>query len=161
MEKLNRQTGLIRLDSEENIAHSKKHGNWRLKAYSTVMVLLLGFLAYLLVSRNDVDATVLRTPGQIFQTLPDGRLSNLYSLKLANKTRKDVPLTLKLENIKGEINIIGNNLTVPKESYYQTPFFVKINRGEIVRRKTPIVIGIYENGKKIKSTETTFLGPGY
>ncbi|MCU7551934.1 cytochrome c oxidase accessory protein CcoG [Chitinophagaceae bacterium LB-8] len=161
MEKLNRPTGLIRLDSEENIAHSKKTGNWRLKAYSTVMVLLLGFLVYLLVSRNDIDATVLRTPGQIFQTLPDGRLSNLYNIKLANKTRKDVTLTLKLENIKGEINIVGNNLTVPNESYFQTPFFVKINRSEIVRRKTHIIIGVYVNGKRIKSTETTFLGPGY
>jgi cytochrome c oxidase accessory protein FixG len=161
MEKLNRPTGLIRLDSEENIAHSKKTGNWRLKAYSTVMVLLLGFLVFLLVSRKDVDATILRAPGQIFQTLPDGRLSNLYNIKLANKTRKDVPLTLKLENIKGEINIIGDNLTVPKESYFQKPFFVKINRNEIVRRKTPIKIGVYENGKRIEVTETTFLGPGY
>jgi hypothetical protein len=161
MEKLNRSTGLIRLDSEENIAHSKKTGNWRLKAYSTVMVLLLSFLVFLLVSRNDVDATVLRTPGQIFQTLPDGRLSNLYNIKLANKTRKNIPLTLKLENIKGEISIIGNNLTVPRDSYYQTPFFVKINRSEIIRRKTPIVIGVYDGKKRIKTTETTFLGPGY
>lgn len=161
MEKLNRPTGLIRLDSEENIAHSKKSGNWRLKAYSAVMVLLLGFLVFLLVSRKDVDATILRAPGQIFQTLPDGRLSNLYNIKLANKTRKDVPLTLKLEDIKGEINIIGDNLTVPKESYFQKPFFVKINRSEIVRRKTPIKIGVYENGKRIEVTETTFLGPGY
>lgn len=161
MEKLNRPIGLIRLDSEENIAHSKKSGNWRLKAYSSVMVLLLGFLVFLLVSRKDVDATILRAPGQIFQTLPDGRLSNLYNIKLANKTRKDVPLTLKLEDIKGEINIIGDNLTVPKESYFQKPFFVKINRSEIVRRKTPIKIGVYENGKRIEVTETTFLGPGY
>ena len=161
MEKLNRPTGLIRLDSEENIAHSKKTGNWRLKAYSTVMVLLLGFLVFLLVSRKDVDATILRAPGQIFQTLPDGRISNLYNIKLANKTRKDVPLTLKLENIKGEINIIGDNLAVPKESYFQKPFFIKINRSEIVRRKTPIKIGVYENGKRIELTETTFLGPGY
>jgi cytochrome c oxidase accessory protein FixG len=161
MEKLNRSTGLIRLDSEENIAHSKKTGNWRLKAYSTVMVLLLSFLIFLLVSRNDVDATVLRTPGQIFQTLPDGRLSNLYNIKLANKTRKNIPITLKLENIKGEISIIGNNLTVPRDSYYQTPFFVKINRSEIIRRKTPIVIGVYDGKKRIKTTETTFLGPGY
>jgi cytochrome c oxidase accessory protein FixG len=161
MEKLNRPLGLIRLDSEENIAHTKKGSNWRLKAYSTVMVLLLVFLVFLLASRDDVDATILRTPGQIFQTLPDGRVSNLYNIILANKTREDIPLTLKLENVKGEITIIGKNLVVLKESYSQTPFFVKLDRREIIRRKTPIEIGVYEGGKKIKTAKTTFLGPGY
>jgi cytochrome c oxidase accessory protein FixG len=162
MEKLNRDLGLIRIDSEENIQHSRKSKfNWRFAAYSSVLIILLGFLAYLLISRTDVDATVLRTPGQIFQTLPDGRISNLFSIKLANKTRKDLPLTLKVENMQGEIQVIGKDLVVPAESYFQSPFFVKINRNSVERRKTNLVIGVYEGNKKIKTETTTFFGPGY
>ncbi|MEI6947192.1 cytochrome c oxidase accessory protein CcoG [Paraflavisolibacter sp. H34] len=162
MEKLNRGTGLIRYDSEENIAQAKKSTfNWRLAGYSSVLVLLLGFLCFLLVSRNDVDALVLRTPGQIFQTLPDGRISNLYSIKVTNKIRKEIPLTLKLENVKGEIALIGQKLLVPGESYFQTGFFVQIDRQHIVRRKTQLVIGIYENGRRIETAKAMFLGPGY
>lgn len=160
MDSINKPQGLIRIDSEENIQHSKKNKfNWRVGAYSFILIALVGFLVYLIASRSDVDATVLRAPGQIFQTQPDGRVSNLFSIKLANKKRKDISMTLKLENVQGEISIVGNNLTVPAESYFQTPFFVKINRNEIAKRKTKLLIGIYEGNKKIETAETTFIGP--
>jgi cytochrome c oxidase accessory protein FixG len=160
MDSINKPQGLIRIDSEENIEHARKNKfNWRLGAYSAILILLVGFLAFLLLSRKDVDATVLRTPGQIFQTQPDGRISNLFNIKLANKTRKNIPMTLKLENVKGEISIIGNNLTVPAESYFQSPFFVKIDKSQIEKRKTKLLIGVYEGAKKIETAETTFIGP--
>ncbi|HWC51945.1 MAG TPA: cytochrome c oxidase accessory protein CcoG [Chitinophagaceae bacterium] len=162
MEKVNRPRGLIRFESEENIAHSKKTKfNWRIAAYSFVLMLLTGALVVMLITREDVDARILRTAGQMYQSLPDGRVANLYNLKLANKTRKDIPVSLKLENMKGEIEVVAKDLTVPKESYFQSPFIVKIDRQLIVQRKTPITLGIYEGDKKIKTISTTFLGPGY
>ncbi|NTS41679.1 cytochrome c oxidase accessory protein CcoG [Flavisolibacter sp. BT320] len=160
MTKINKPLGLIRIDSEENIATGKKNKfNWRVAAYSAVLVLLLCFLGFLVASRTDVDATVLRTPGQIYQTLPDGRIANLYSIKLANKTRKDVPLTLKLEDLEGEVQVIGNKLTVAGESYYQSPFFIKITPDQLSKRKTKIRIGVYQDHKRIEVTETTFMAP--
>jgi len=160
MDSINKPRGLIRIDSEENIEQATRNKfNWRLGGYSTILVSLVAFLAYLLISRKDVDATVLRTPGQIFQTQTDGRISNLFNLKLANKTRKNILITLKLENVKGEINVVGNNLTVPAESYFQSPFFVKVEKNEISRRKTKLLIGVYEGNKKIETAETTFIGP--
>lgn len=160
MDSINKPQGLIRIDSEENIEHARKNKfNWRVGAYSAILVLLVGFLAYLLLSRKDVDATVSRTPGQIFQMQADGRISNLFSIKLANKTRKDIPVTLKLENALGEISIIGENLKVPAESYFQSPFFVKMDKKDIQKRKTKLLIGVYEGDKKIETAETTFIGP--
>lgn len=162
MDSINKPQGLIRIDSEENIEHEKKKRfNWRIGAYSAVLIFLIAFLTYLLISRNDVDATILRTQGQIFQEQPDGRISNMYTVKLANKTRRDIPMTLKLENIKGEIEIIGNTLTVPAESYFQSPIFVKVDRNLITKRKTKLLIGVYEGNKKLETAETTFLGPAF
>jgi cytochrome c oxidase accessory protein FixG len=161
MEKINKPLGLIRYESEANIAHNKKAKfNWRIAGYSAVLCLLLGVLAVLLVTRDDVDARILRTPGQMFQSLPDGRLSNMYNIKLANKTMQDIPVVLKLENMEGEITVVAPQLVVQKESYFQAPFFVKINRALIKKRRTPIVLGVYEGGKRIQKLETTFLGPG-
>lgn len=160
MNSINKPQGLIRIDSEENIEHSRKNKfNWRVAAYSFVLAALVGFLAFLLISRNDVDAKILRTPGQIFQLQPDGRVSNLFSVKLTNKTRKNVPITLKLENRQGEITVIGNPLVVPPESYFQSPFFVKVERKSIEKRKMQLVIGVYEGNKKIETLRTTFIGP--
>jgi len=161
MDRVGRPKGLIRLESEENIAHSKKTKfNWRIGAYSFVLLLLTSALVVMLVTRDDVDARVLRTAGQMFQSLPDGRIANLYNIKLVNKTRKEIPVTMKLENMKGEIEIVQKNIVVPKESYFQTSFFVKINRQFVVKRKTPIVLGVYQGDKRIETIKTTFLGPG-
>jgi cytochrome c oxidase accessory protein FixG len=161
MDKVERPRGLIRYESEENIAHSKKiKFNWRIGAYSFVLLLLTSALVVMLLTRDDVDARVLRTAGQMFQSLPDGRIANLYNIKLVNKTRKEIPVTMKLENMKGEIEIVQKNIVVPKESYFQTSFFVKIDRQHVVKRKTPIVLGVYQGDKRIETIKTTFLGPG-
>jgi cytochrome c oxidase accessory protein FixG len=159
MESVGKPKGLIRYASENNIAKKEKtRFNWRMTMYTLVLLLLAGGLAVLLITRDDVDARILRSQGQTFQLLPDGRISNLYNVKLANKTRKEVPLTLKLENAAGEIQMI-QQIIVPEESYFQTSFFVKLNRSEIRKRKMPVKIGVYENGKLIKTCKTTFLAP--
>jgi len=162
MDKVGRPRGLIRYESEENIAHSKKTKfNWRIAAYSFVLLLLTSALVVMLITRDDVDARILRTAGQMFQTMPDGRISNLYNIKLVNKTRKEIPVTMRLENIKGEITVVQKDMVVPKESYFQTSFFVKIERHLVLKRKTPIELGVYQGDKKIETIKTTFLGPGF
>lgn len=162
MKKVGRPQGLIRYESEENVAHKKKTKfNWRIGAYSFVLLILTSLLGIMLMTRQDVDVRILRTAGQMYQSMPDGRVANLYNIKLANKTRKDIPISLKLENMKGEITVVSKNMVVAKESYFESPFIVKIDRQLIEKRKTPIVLGIYEGNKKIKTVSTTFLGPGY
>ena len=52
-----------------------------------------------------------------------------------------------------------NIIDVPKESYFQTSFFVLLKKEQLHQRKTKIKIGIYENGERIQTTTATFLGP--
>jgi cytochrome c oxidase accessory protein FixG len=159
MEQIDKPTGLIRYASENNLSHNEKiKYTWRLKLYTGVLLLLLSFLAILLITRDDVSARILRTPGQMYQKLPNDQISNLYNIKLANKTRKLIHLDLKLENIKGKITLI-NQINVAKESYYQTSFFIILDQEVIKKRKTEIKIGIYENGDRIKTTKAIFLAP--
>jgi hypothetical protein len=87
-------------------------------------------------------------------------VANLYNIKLVNKTRKEIPISMKLENVRGEIEVVQKDIIVPKESYFQTSFFVKIDRQFVVKRKTPIILGVYQGNKKIETIRTTFLGPG-
>jgi hypothetical protein len=102
----------------------------------------------------------MRTAGMTYTTLPDGRISNLYNLKLANKTHNDIPFTLKLENFNGEIQLVGSSsLLVKKEDYSHLQFFIKLNRADVKGWKTLLEIGMYENGRKIKTIEATFIGP--
>ncbi|NOU39333.1 MAG: 4Fe-4S binding protein [Ferruginibacter sp.] len=161
MTSLHKPVGLIRYASENTITEGKSLKiTRRIKAYIAVLTLLIIFLVFLLVSRTDLDARLMRTAGMAYTSLPDGRVSNLYNLKLANKTHRDIPFVLKLENIKGEIELVGSiNLVVKKEDYTHLQFFVKLNREQLKGWKTPIEVGMYQDGKKIKNITATFIGP--
>ncbi len=160
MTSVHKPTGLIRYASENDIKHSKKAGiNPRIIAYSVVLTLLLSVLGFMLATRDDVDVTILRAAGAVYQTLPDGRLANIYNIKMANKTRNEIPITLKLENVQGEIEIVGGEFKVAGEGYRSQPFIIKIQPSQLHERKTPIRIGVYEGNKKLQTAETTFMGP--
>jgi polyferredoxin len=123
-------------------------------------------LVFLLASRTDLDVTLMRTAGMTYTNLTDGRISNLYNLKLVNKTHKDIDFILKLENLPGEISLVGSGrLTIKKEDYANLQFFVKLNKADVTNWKTAVKIGMYENGpqdavhKKIKTITAKFIGP--
>lgn len=159
MNQIGKPKGLIRYASENNIAKKEKMTyTWRLKLYTIVLSGLILFLTILLITRADVSARIIKTPGQTYQLLPENKISNLYNIKLANKTRDPIHLDLKLEGIEGEVKTI-NSIDVPKESYFQTSFFVIINKSQLHSRKTKINVGIYENGNRIQTATAVFLGP--
>ena len=161
MEKVHTPKGLIRYASENSIVSGVKLKlNRRIKAYSAVLLILISLLVFLLAGRTDLDVTLMRTSGMTYTTLPDGRLSNLYNLKIANKTYKDIDFSLKLENMPGEIELVGSGvLEVKKEDYSHLQFFVKLNKADVTNWKTEVKIGMYEGGKKIKNIKAKFIGP--
>lgn len=161
MTSIHKPVGLVRYASENSITSGKKLKlNTRIKAYSSVLLLLISLLVFLLASRSDVDARLMRTSGMTYTPLPDGRIENLYSLKLANKTRKDIVIDMKLEHIPGEITLVGSSKTfAKKEDYTILQFFIKLNRKDVKGWKTPVEIGLYQDGKKIKIITASFIGP--
>jgi len=158
---INKPEGLVRYASENSIVNGVQlKFTTRIKAYTGVLVLLISLLVFLLASRTDLDARLMRTNGMTYTSLPDGRIENLYSLKLANKTHKDIAISLKLENVKGEIAMVGSsNLVVKKEDYSNVQFFVKLNRDDVKGWKIPLQIGLYEGNVKIKTITANFMGP--
>jgi cytochrome c oxidase accessory protein FixG len=161
MTSVHKPKGLIRYASENSIVQGVKlEFTTRIRAYTVVLTLLLSLLVFLLVSRSDIDARLMRTAGMTYTSMPDGRISNLYNLKLTNKTHEDIPFTLKLENVNGEIQFVGSgSLMVKKEDYSHLQFFILLNRNELKGWKTDLKIGMYENNKKIKTVMATFIGP--
>jgi cytochrome c oxidase accessory protein FixG len=161
MFKIHKPAGLIRYASESSIQDSVPLiFNKRIRAYTAVLVALLILFVTLLISRTDLDATLMRTAGMTYTALPDGRVSNLYNLKLANKTHKDIPVRLQLDNIPGEITLINNvSPVIKKEDYVSLQFFVKLKRSDLKGWKTPIVISLYDSIGKIKTISAKFIGP--
>jgi cytochrome c oxidase accessory protein FixG len=160
MNKVHRPEGLIRYASESGIQNKTPlRMTGRIKAYSALLVLLLGVLVFLLVSRSDVDTTVLRAGGQLFQRQPDGRISNLYTVLVINKTRRDLPVTFRVESEDAEIRMVGKPLAVGMESKGESQFFIIRKRESIQGRKSKLKIGVYSGDEKLQTISTSFLGP--
>jgi cytochrome c oxidase accessory protein FixG len=77
MEKTGQEKGLIRYASEKGITTGSRFTfNARIIAYTVVLIGLLAVLAGLLVSRADVQTTILRTPGMSYQDQGNNKISN-------------------------------------------------------------------------------------
>ncbi|MFC4740750.1 cytochrome c oxidase accessory protein CcoG [Flavobacterium ponti] len=161
MDKVGLPKGLIRYASEDEIVKKEKFKlTLRMKGYIAVLTILIGMLIGLLFLRNDVEATVLRLPGQLYE-VKGNNISNIFTYKIINKTVKDFDnVTIKLEKTKGTIKLVGNpNIKVKKEGLYQGTLFIEINKALITQDKMKIKIGIYNEDKLIETATTTFLGP--
>lgn len=162
MESVGFKKGLIRFASENNIASGEKqHYTTRMKLYTVLLIGLLGLLGMMIFSLKDVKATVIRTPGMLFQEVGKDSISNLYNIKVVNKTMKPIPLTVKLESGNGSVKMVGDFIHVQKEGQGAGAFFVILNNQSIKERKTEIKLGLYEGNRKISDVTTNFLGPIY
>ena len=153
-------TGLIRYASEEEIADKKPFQfTGRLKAYSAVLIVLVGVLVTLIATRSATDTTVLRTPGMLFQTRDDGRISNLYAIKTVNKTQEALPLRYELMNVSGEIQLIGRGPDLGPGEMGKGELFVILAKDQLEGMKTNVVIGIYSGDRLLEKVNTSFVGP--
>ncbi len=161
MEKVGRPKGLIRYDSENNIAEGIKFRfTGKLKAYTAILTVLTIGIVALLITRKEVNGNVLRTAGMLYQERGTDSISNLYNMKLTNKTMEDFNLQLQLENVEGRIELVGKSeITLKPEEQISANFFVIIPRKNIEERKQKIKIGLYQEDEEINILNSTFLGP--
>ncbi|HAF75998.1 MAG TPA: cytochrome c oxidase accessory protein CcoG, partial [Maribacter sp.] len=108
MEKVNLPKGLIRYASEDEITKKEKFKfTPRLKGYTAVLVILTGVLIGMMFLRNDLEANILRLPGQLYEHKEGNIISNVYTYKLLNKTTKAVEnVHFELISPKGEIKLV-------------------------------------------------------
>ncbi len=161
MRSVNLPEGLIRYASESEISEYKKFRfTPRMKGYTAVLGVLVAILIGMLFLRSDVEAKILRVPGQLFEHKGEN-ISNVYTFKIVNKTIKDFDdVQFKLVKPNGEIKVVGNNnIIVPKEGMAQGTLFIEINQYLLDKDKTKVEIEIYSDGKLVDKTTTNFLGP--
>ncbi|OAD44635.1 cytochrome c oxidase accessory protein CcoG [Polaribacter atrinae] len=162
MESVGLPKGLIRYESEENIEKKRPFKlNARIKGYSAVLFILVGILIGMLFLRNDVEATILRLPGQLYQHKENNIISNVYTFKVINKTTKDInDVSYKILSHKGTIKLVTNqDFSIPKQGLAEGTLFIEINSAALKKDKIKLEIGVYSGDKLIETTITNFLGP--
>jgi polyferredoxin len=160
MERIGKPRGLIRYASLNGIERGEPlRVTPRLVGYTVVLLALIGVFLYLLFTRNDVETTLLRAPGALFQEMPDGRLSNLYVVKMLNKTHEEVTAELRLEGIEGRLQVLGRPLRVGGGEQGEASVLIELEASRLSGGKTPVEIGVYVGGRQIDVLRTVFIGP--
>ncbi|MGB3143541.1 MAG: cytochrome c oxidase accessory protein CcoG [Maribacter sp.] len=162
MEKVDLPKGLIRYASEDEITKKGKFKfTPRLKGYSAVLVVLIGLLIGMLFLRNDVEATILRLPGQLYEHKANNVISNVYTYKLVNKTTKDITdVHFKLLSHKGTVKLVRNeDFVVPAQGLAEGTLFIEINNAAIKTDKEKVKIGVYSKDQLVETSMAAFLAP--
>ncbi len=162
MTKIGKPTGLIRFDSFSAISEGKKFNfNGRVAGYSVILSVLVIFLGSLLVGRAEVETTVLRVPGQLFQERVEGQISNLYNAQFINKTNSDMELSLRVIDVEGaEIEMVGREtIMVAARGFQEIVFFLNLPKSHIESSKTSLKIEVMREGEVVDIIKTNFLGP--
>jgi cytochrome c oxidase accessory protein FixG len=163
MESINLPKGLIRFASEDEIEKKEPFKlTARMKGYMAVLTILIGMLAGMLLLRSDVEARILRLPGQLFEHKENGIISNVYTFKLVNKTSENIEdLTFKLRGWDGTINVVSTSDTfnVDAQGISEGTLFIELKQSDLSGDKNDVMIDLYSNGEIIETTSVSFLGP--
>ncbi len=161
MDKINKPRGLIRYSSYNAIVDgTKKLITPRVIGYTIVIAVLILAQVYLFTHRSDVESTVLRTPGVLYQELDNGMIRNLYNIKVVNKTFEDMTLKVRLKDREGEIKMVGSDdFELPSDSIAEATFFVELPREEVNGTSDRITLEILSGDKVLEVVQTTFMAP--
>jgi hypothetical protein len=107
-----------------------------------------------------VETTFLRVSGTLHQTLPDGRIRNLFSVKMINKSHEPLPIEVRLENLPGTVRLMGStHPVVPVGEYLQTSALVDLDPAQLTGSMTELKLGVYSQGQRLERVVTQFSGP--
>jgi cytochrome c oxidase accessory protein FixG len=152
--------GLIRFDSENGIRNGHTSiWNARNRAYSVVLLILFSFFIYTLLSRPAIETTILRTPGLLYQENEGNIISNVYNIKIVNKTHKKLPLEIRLISHQGEIRMAGSKMEISDQDRFESTFILYIDEALLNGDNTRVEFGIYSNNELLERYKSSFLGP--
>ena len=160
MKKVSKPKGLIRYASLKNILLKAKFSiTPRMISYTCILVILITSESFLLITRSEIQSTILRSPGMVYQKQSGNRISNLYTVNLINKTFNDQVVQLKLISPSGELQMIGGNYKIPAEGSMDGALIVYLKQDSIKHNKNTLKLQVWASSKLIDEKETVFVGP--
>jgi cytochrome c oxidase accessory protein FixG len=161
MIKIGKPKGLIRYASINSITKGiQKLITPRVIGYSFVLLALIGLLSFALITRSNVETTVLKVPGTLYQREP-GMITNLYNVEFVNKTFEELNLEIKIESPEYATihKVDGKAIVVPAEGLSKSVYFIKIPEANVTKARTVVTLGVYAGGKRIETVKAKFIGP--
>lgn len=161
MKKIGHPKNLICYASNYSIETKKSSiKNIRTYAYSGILFILLITLIIALAGRTEIDASLLRMPGTIYQEVSPDTISNIYQLNMINKTESYKELQLKiLKPVNCSYFLAEHPVHLKENGSFDGIIIIKMAKNDIKSKNTPLEMGFYLNDKILETTTTNFLAP--
>lgn len=161
MKKIKKPENLIRFDSVNGIETGKSSiANFRTYAYSAVLVVLIIVLGITVSKRSSVDVSIIRMQGTMYQQTDSLHITNIYNVKIINKTNHQKKIKIKLIDLpEGELQFTSDLTTLIADKASESVLVIKIPLTSLRSRTTDLKIGTYENNDLITVNKINFIGP--
>jgi cytochrome c oxidase accessory protein FixG len=143
MDKVGYPRGLVRYDTQHGLEGKPKQViRPRTIVYASLLALLVTGFAVTLSNRNVVGVDVMRDRNALFRERPDGRIENVYNLKILNKDREGHEFRITGSGLAGlEVDYAGPTVWVGAGAVQSVPVRIRIPRGS-VKGGTDLLFGI-------------------
>jgi cytochrome c oxidase accessory protein FixG len=173
MDKVGLPRGLISYDTLANVERARAGEKPRLRLirprtiiYTGLIVLVSVIMLFTLITRSDLDVSILRDRNPLFVALSDGSIRNGYTVKIINKQHAFRHFTLQLEGLPDAgIDIVGTDATaadlqVGPDSLESFRVFVTAPRGALAGSSNDLrfLVIDHSDGKQV-TYDTVFRGP--
>lgn len=160
MDSVGLERGLIGFMSENSIKNRTPF-QWtrRVKAYTVLLVAMIGVMVTLLVTRKDFETTILRQRGSTYFVSDDGKVANIFEINLTNKTNDKIDVKLVLEDKDGEIELATPSLSVKEEGHIKERFVIKYPFEKLEGGKKIVKVKIMGNGEEVDTQNVKVIGP--
>ena len=160
MEKIHRPKRLIGFMSEEQIVSKQPFSfGKRVYGYAAILLVMVSLLTVLIIRRSDIQATILRASGTLYQERTDGTVSNLYNAEVINKTSYPVKFNLEPTEKGTKIQFIKKQDSLQKGEIAKLTFFIIRGQKQGLKYKMDIELNVISNGKLLEKVKTTFIAP--
>jgi cytochrome c oxidase accessory protein FixG len=133
MDKVGYPRGLIRYDTQHGLEGRRKRVvRPRTVVYASLLALLATGFAVTLSSRNLVGMDVIRDRNALYRERPDGRVENVYNVKILNKDRDAHEFRILGSGLEDlEIDYAGPTVWVAAGAVQSVPVRIRVPRGTV------------------------------
>jgi cytochrome c oxidase accessory protein FixG len=173
MDRFKLPRGLVSYDSVANMTARAAGLSTRIRLirprtliYVAVLVSAVTVMLVRLVSRPDVDASILHERAPLFVQMSDGSIRNGYVYKVLNMKGVERTFTLSLSGLAGAtMDVVGGEtkattaeLQVPRDSVGSFRIYVTVPAAQVTAKSLPLFFQLEGDGRQVR-TESLFAGP--
>lgn len=148
MDKVGRPRGLVGYTSQAKLARStEKPTRIRVIVYPLILAVLAVLFAFQLGGREGAQVSAVRSIGEPFRALPDGRIANAFRIRIRNRDGAAHRYALTLVDAPGmELISGGDTVEVAGRALATIDVFVVAPREAVTERKRAVEVVVRDTG---------------